>query len=174
MRIIKAITLAAIFGFSAAQASACSCSAASNVDDQAASYELIFVGTPIQSVSLTPPPDQPKRSIWQRLQFWKPAPPVIALTPISGMHATEFRIKNVLKGPDSETVTIHHMSGDGASCGINFPDTSQEKLLLASLSKDGKYHTNGCAYPQFSVAEFQAALAAPATPIPSEDGSGTR
>jgi len=165
MTFYKIAILAVGLVFSAEQAFACSCRPHhQSAAEQAEHYPLIFVGTAMTSVDVTPAPPPIKRSFWQRLQFWKPAP----VSPHHGSHSftTAFQVKSVLKGEEADTITLHH-NAISAMCGISFVK-GYEYLILAYQKDDGTYSTGLCALPQFPLAEFEAALAPPATPLPSD------
>lgn len=138
------------------QAHACSCVRETSVTEQAARYELIFVGTASETVGIGS--EQSKPSIWRRLKFWDPVP--TKRTPVFiGTVPLETRFQNpaVLKGSATSSVIIHHTEPDGANCGASF-QAGQEYLVLAYQRDDGAYSTNICSWPQFSRAEFEAAL----------------
>jgi len=153
MKILKTIVLAAAFCFGAAQAHACRCVPEASVEQQAARYELVFAGTASQSID--PTTAAPKQSIWQRLQFWKPAPP----PPVGEFVQLETRFQNitVLKGEQASEVTVRHHQPNGGLCGVSF-QAGNEYLVLAWKNEDDTYGTSSCAIPQFSRAEFEAEL----------------
>jgi len=153
LSIFKIALIVAGLALSAEHAAACSCMRAANAEQQAAGADLIFVGTP--TASETTSPEKPKRSFWQRVQFWKPAPPAPVLRFQSREMSTSFSVEIVLKGPESTAITIHTTAPDGANCGMSFRQATSH-LVLAYQSKDGVYRTNACTAPQFSRAEFEA------------------
>ena len=157
MNIYKIAIVAIGLIFSAGQALACSCAPYPSAAAQAEGTPLIFLGTPMASVDVSPAPPPVKRSFWQRLQFWKPAPELDPY-PITSL-ATTFQVTRVLKGAPSEQITIHHLSHDsGSLCGIGFSEGA-EHLILAYARDDGTYGTSLCSSPQFPLAEFEAVLA---------------
>ena len=162
MTFYKTAILALGLIFSAGQALACSCAPHPSATVQAENYPLIFVGTALASVDTTPPIE---RTVWQRLQFWKSAQEASPNNIRS--FSTEFRVHRVLKGADTETVSISHLGTNTTLCGVQFVE-GDEYLILAHQRDDGSFGTNLCASPQFSLAEFEAALAAPSTPVPSD------
>lgn len=156
--------------FSAGQALACSCAPYPSAAAQAENTPLIFLGTPMASVDVSPAPPPVKRSVWQRLQFWKPAPEPDPY-PITSL-ATTFQVTRVLKGDPSEQVTIHHLSHDsGSLCGVSFSE-GVEQLILAYARPDGSFATNLCSSPQFPLSDFEAALAPASTPVPATPPAG--
>jgi len=161
MTLIRIIVLVTALALGAGQAFACSCARADSAEQQAAGYELIFVGTPTAITTIAPAP--PKRSFWQRLQFWKPAPEPVDLRWQPVELSTDFSIESVLKGPQSASVTIRTTEPDGANCGTSFQE-QEVYLILAYRSDDGIYRTNSCSWPQFSRAEFEAALGVSSAP----------
>lgn len=185
MHMLRTAALIAIFSLSATSAYACSCAREASPETQMARYDLVFIGTPARSASL-PAPQQtprfqqaqkpkPKRSFWQRLQFWKPAPPAppapalpapafptrqgapLGISNPDTQMATRFTVARTLKGPASQTVTIHHTIGNGANCGVNFL-SAKETLIFAYRTEDGTYRTNSCASPQFPLAAYEQSL----------------
>jgi|GEM_PF-6355654 len=182
MQLPRTAILLAIFSLSAASAYACSCMREPSPEAQMERYDLVFIGTPARSASLptprdTPrfqqaPPAKPKRSFWQRLQFWKPAPPAptppapalparqaipLSLSNPDAQMATRFNVSRTLKGPASQTVTIHHTLGNGANCGVSFLG-NKELLIFAYRTEDGTYRTNSCASAQFPRAAYEQSL----------------
>ena len=142
---------------SAGQALACSCAPYPSAAAQAESAPLIFVGTPMASLDVSPAPPPVKRSVWQRLKFWKPAPEPDPYR-IKSL-ATTFQVTRVLKGDPSEQVIIHHLSHDsGSLCGVSFSE-GVEQLILAYEREDGTFATNLCSSPQFPLSDFEAVLA---------------
>ena len=142
--------------FSAGQALACSCAPYPSATAQAEDTPLIFVGTPMTSLEVSPAQPPVKRSVWQRLQFWKPAPEP------NPYHikqlATTFQVTRVLKGAPGEEMTIHHLSHDsGTLCGISFSE-GVEQLILAYARDGGTYGTGLCTSPQFPLADFESVL----------------
>ena len=161
MNIYKIAIVAISLIFSAGQALACSCAPYPSAAAQAESAPLIFVGTPMTSLDVSPAPPPVKRSFWQRLQFWKPAPEPNPYR-ITSL-ATTFQITRVLKGEHSEQIIIHHLSHDsGTLCGVSFRE-GLEHLILAYARDDGTYGTGLCSSPQFPLADFEAVLTAQTT-----------
>lgn len=158
MNILKASILAAIFGLSAAQANACSCGQEASVQQQAERYELIFVGTPTETINPDAAPPA-KRSFWKRLQFWKPAPAPqeVEFSPHTQLE-TRFENSTILKGTPASPLIIKHSEPDGANCGRSF-SPERTYFILAYKHEDGTYSTSICAMPQFSRADFEAVLA---------------
>ena len=156
--------------FSAGQALACSCAPYPSAAAQAESAPLIFVGKPMASLDVSPAPPPIKRSVWQRLQFWKPAPEPDPY-PITSL-ATTFQVTRVLKGEHIEQIIIHHLSHDsGTLCGVSFSE-GVEQLILAYARADGTYGTSLCSSPQFPLSDFDAALAPASTPVPATPPAG--
>lgn len=164
MHIYKIIILAAGLLFSAEYAFACSCAPHRNAAEQAENYPLIFLGTAVSSEDTTPAPPPIKRSVWQRLQFWKPAPapPPYRIQSFT----TIFEVARVLKGEQAETLTLTHIGNNGALCGRNFI-IGDTYLILANTRDDGTFTTGLCGLPQFPLADFETALAPQSTPVPS-------
>jgi hypothetical protein len=169
MTVYKIAILAIGLVFSAGQAFACSCAPERSAAEQADRYPLIFVGTAMTSVDVTPAPPPVKRSFWNRLQFWKPAP--VPPPNYSKSFETSFTVKRMLKGEEADTVTLQHIGNNGALCGRNFI-AGDEYLILASAREDGTFTTSLCALPQFPLAAFEAALAPASTPVPTASPAG--
>lgn len=121
-------------------ADACSCPPLASAADQAAQFDLIFVGTPTQSINLTPGDDD------------TPPPP-----PSARRYETHFDISRVLKGDKLGSVKILHNAPNPMSCGVDY-NGDAPRLILAKGSTDAGYSTWFCSLPQYGVEDFDAAL----------------
>ncbi|MEO1662325.1 MAG: hypothetical protein AAFR51_15160 [Pseudomonadota bacterium] len=122
---------------------ACTCPPLASAAEQAEEFDMIFIGSPRESINVSPPIE------------WKPGDP--PPPPRADRYETMFDIERVLKGENVSAVKISHSEPNPLSCGIMYTDDAP-RLILASGSQETGYSTWFCSIPQFSVEAFDEAL----------------
>ena len=133
---LRAFWIAAgCFSFAAAPALACSCAPSESAEAQAGRYDFVAVVKVDQT--------------WD-LEDEKTGPFII------GSSLTLMHVQSVLKGEMARYVVVKALDPGMPACGIHFREDAE--ILLLATGKDGAYTASMCDLPQFSLAEFEAAL----------------
>lgn len=130
-------------------AMACSCMRAETAAEQSENYELVFIGTVIDTGQARDP-----RTFWQRNWDWMRGRPA----PDFRDTITTFQVDEPLKGEPGRNIAIRHLGGEfGAACGVSFSQ-GRQLVILAYPRADGGYATSVCAMAQFSEDDYRDAL----------------
>lgn len=128
---------------------ACSCLRAESAAEQAETYELVFLGTVIDTGAARDP-----RNVWQRNWDWMRGRPA----PDFRDTITTFQVDETFKGQPGRNIAIRHLGGEhSAACGVDFL-IARQQVILAYPRAEGGYSTSLCAMPQFSQDDYRDAL----------------
>jgi len=133
----------------ASPAIACSCLRAESAAAHSESYDLVFLGTVIDSGEARDP-----RSFWQRNWDWMRG----RSGPDFRDTITTFQVDETFKGAPGRNIALRHLGGEyGATCGVSFPP-GRQLVILAYPRAEGGYSTSLCAMAQVGEDEYRDAL----------------
>ncbi|MEP1143556.1 MAG: hypothetical protein ABJH52_07545 [Henriciella sp.] len=146
-KIKSLFSTAAFIVIAALPAEACMCPPETSAESQAAQWDLVAQVQVLEEKRI-----EPKRSFWSRLAFWRTPPP-----PQSAELRTRMKVIRLIKGSADGEIIIHSSEPGMPACGIRYP-IGEEITLLSNKNDAGNFGSYSCSRPQFSAAEFHAAL----------------